>query len=72
MSNFRGRATFVYDENLVRGLCKDIGAENNPERTEELISLLRAVLRDDSEELRTRMNFLMQKYALIRESKAVD
>ena len=63
----------MYNPDLVRQLCTDILIERDPHKVEELISLLRAVMRDDQEEVRTRMSFLVKKYAnVISESKAAD
>jgi len=63
----------VYNPDLMRQLCREITAENDPHHTEELISLLRAVIRDDQEEIRTRMSFLAKKFAdVISDSKAAD
>ena len=45
----------------------------DPDKVEELISLLQAIMRDDQEEVRTRMSFLVKKYAnVISDSKAAD
>lgn len=63
----------MYNPDLVRQLCTDILTERDPHKVEELISLLRAVMRDDQEEVRTRMSFLVKKYAnVISDSKAAD
>ena len=63
----------MYNPDFVRKLCTDILAEREPHKVEELISLLRAVMRDDQEEVRTRMSFLVKKYAnVISDSKAAD
>ena len=63
----------MYNADLVRQLCSDIVAEEDPDRVEDLISLLQAVVRDDQEEVRTRMAFLVKKYAnVISDSKAAD
>jgi hypothetical protein len=48
----------------VRALCRDISAETDPHKVEELVSLLRAVIRDDQEEIRLRMSFLAKKYPI--------
>lgn len=53
----------MYDAELLRKLCREISAEQDPEKTEELLSLLQAVIREDIEDIRTRMTFLRQKYA---------
>jgi hypothetical protein len=58
---------------LVRQLCAEIQVEKDNGKVEELLSLLRAVLRDDQEEIRDRMAFLSKKYLrLFEESKAAD
>jgi hypothetical protein len=62
----------VYNTDLVRQLCEEIGDEKDPEKANDLISLLRAVITDDQNEIRTRMAFLAKKYALVSESKAAD
>jgi hypothetical protein len=68
-----GRSRFVYNIDLMRQLCWEITAEKDPHRVEELISLLRAVIRDDQQEIRTRMSFLAKKFAgVVSDSKAAD
>ena len=64
----------MYNVELVRKLCGDVNdAEGDPEKQEELLSLLQAVIRDDQEEVRVRLAFLTKKYAsVISESKAAD
>src|SRR6267143_4581322 len=70
---FFERSRFVYNTDLVRQLCSDILHEEDHHKVEELISLLQAVVRDDQEEIRTRMAFLVKKYAdIISDSKAAD
>ncbi len=64
----------MYNVELVRQICRDINnAKDNPEKQEELLSLLQAVIREDQEEIRVRLAFLTKKYAsVISESKAAD
>ena len=63
----------MYNVNLVRQLCADISYESDPEKLQEFISLLQAVVREDQEEIRMRMAFLAKKYSdVISESKAAD
>ncbi len=63
----------MYNTDLVRKLCADILNEKDPQKAEELISLLQAVIKDDHEDVRVRMALLAKKYAaVIRESKAAD
>jgi len=52
----------MFDEHLVRTLCREIVEEKDPEKTGELLSLLRAVIKDDQEEVRIRALFLAKKY----------
>ena len=66
----RGNA-FVYDTDLVWQLCREITGEKDPERVEELLSLLRAVVKEDQEEIRVRMKFLAKKY-FISATNAAD
>jgi hypothetical protein len=57
----------------VQQLCRDILNEKDSQKTEELISVLHAVIRDDQEEIRVRMAFLAKKYAdVVSDSKAAD
>jgi hypothetical protein len=63
----------VYNVELVRLICRDINATDDPEKERELLSLLRAVIQDDQEDIRTRMEFLKKKYPhVIGDAKAAD
>src|SRR5258707_7153132 len=53
----------LFDAHFVRLLCRELADEEDPGKAEELISLLRAVVKDDQEEIKTRMKFLARKYA---------
>jgi hypothetical protein len=66
-----GRA-FVYNTDLVRKLCGEIAQEKDPEKAQDLMSLLQAVVKDDQEDIRIRMAFLAKKYGLVSDSKAAD
>jgi len=45
----------VYDAELVRLICRDIDkAKDDPQKEQELLSLLQAVIREDQEEMRIR------------------
>lgn len=55
----------MYNVDLVRNLCKTITREKDPQKSAELLALLRAVMREDQEEIRVRMAFLAQNYSLI-------
>jgi hypothetical protein len=63
----------VYNVDLLRQLCRDITNERDSEKEQDLVSVLRAVIREDQEEIRVRMAFLAKKYAdAISDSKAAD
>jgi len=63
----------VYNVDLLRKLCRDIANEKDSEKEQDLVSVLRAVIKEDQEEIRVRMAFLAKKYAnAISDSKAAD
>ena len=63
----------MYNVDLLRQLCRDIANEKDSEKEQDLVSVLRAVIREDQEEIRVRMAFLAKKYAnAISDSKAAD
>ena len=63
----------MYNVDLLRQLCKDIANERDSEKEQDLVSVLRAVIREDQEEICVRMVFLAKKYAdAISDSKAAD
>ena len=63
----------MYNLDLLRQLCRDIVNERDPQREEDLVSVLQAVIREDQEEIRVRMAFLARKYAnAVSGSKAAD
>ena len=53
----------MYDVNMVRRLCVEIANERDPEKSKELVALLRAVIQDDAEEIKLRMSYLTKRYA---------
>jgi hypothetical protein len=59
----RGRV--MYNLDLVRNLCKTITREKDAQKSAALLALLRAVMREDHEEIRARMAFLAKNYSLI-------
>jgi hypothetical protein len=63
----------VYSIELVRHLCRAINnASADPEKEQDLLSLLQAVIKDDQEEIKIRAAFLAQKYAITSDAKAAD
>jgi hypothetical protein len=63
----------VYNVDLLRQLCRDIANEKDSEKEQDLVSVLRAVIKEDQEEIRIRVAFLAKKYAnAISDSKAAD
>jgi hypothetical protein len=68
-----GENLFVYNVDLLRQLCRDIANEKDPEKEQDLVAVLQAVIRGDQEEIRVRMAFLAKRYAdAISDSKAAD
>lgn len=57
----------MYDPELLRQICKEIATEKNSGRLQDLLSLLRAVIEDDQEELRAQLLHLADRYALLNE-----
>lgn len=63
----------MYDTELIRKLCADIGRERDSERVHNLIALLQAVIKDDQEEIRVRMAFLQSRFAaVVSDAKGAD
>ena len=64
----------MYKVEFMRALFGDIAHEKDAKKTEELLELLQAVVKDDQEEVRTRIKFLARRYSnfLTSESKAAD
>jgi hypothetical protein len=64
----------LYNEELVRQICRQLNnANDDGEKERELLSLLRAVIQENQEEARSRMEFLKKKYPqVISDAKAAD
>ena len=63
----------MYNVDLLRQLCRDISNEKDPDKEQDLVSLLQAVIREDQEEIRVRIAFLAKKYAsAVSGSNAAD
>jgi len=64
----------VYDVELVRLICRDINsAKDEPQKEQELLSFLQAVIQENQEDMRIRMAFLAKQYAtVISDAKAAD
>lgn len=62
----------MYSADLVRQICGEVVNEKDPEKAQDLMSLLQAVIKDDQEDIRIRMAFLAKKYTFISDSKAAD
>ncbi len=63
----------MYNVALMRQLCANLAAEQDPDKVTELADLLQAVVKENHEEIRLRLAFLVRKYAdLIELSKAAD
>ena len=55
----------MFDAELLRKLCGQISAEQDPQRLEELISILQTMIREDIDDVRTRLAFLRERYAAV-------
>jgi hypothetical protein len=64
----------LYNLELVRQICREVNhAADDAEKERELLSLLRAVIRENQDEVRARMQFLVKKYPqVVSDSKAAD
>jgi hypothetical protein len=64
---------FVYDIDFIRRLCGDLAREKDPAKIHELMNLLRAVVKEDQEEVRIRLKFLAKTYGhFFSDSQAAD
>lgn len=52
----------VFDVEFFRRLCTDIATETDPRKIDDLFDLLRALVRDNQEEIRARAIFLAKRY----------
>jgi hypothetical protein len=70
-SGWEGR--LVYDIDFIRRLCGDLAREKGPAKIHELMNLLRAVVKEDQEEVRIRLKFLAKTYGhFFSDSQAAD
>ncbi len=57
---------------LIRQICGRISRETDERKMEELLLLLNAVILNDLEDARTRMEFLRREYAIVFPEPTVD
>jgi hypothetical protein len=62
----------VFDPAIIRRICQQLAAENDRQKTRELLSLLESVVRDDQEEVRLRLKYLAKHYKTLLEDEAPD
>jgi hypothetical protein len=53
----------LYDINFIRAICRDLSDETDQVKIEELMSLLRSVMKEEREEFRARIKFLSRQYS---------
>jgi hypothetical protein len=53
----------LYDINFIRAICRDLSDETDQVKIEELMSLLRSVMKEEREEFRARIKFLSWQYS---------
>jgi hypothetical protein len=54
----------MHNAALIRLICGKIHGETELEKIDELLRLMRAVIRNDPEDICTRMEFVRKKYAI--------
>ena len=54
----------MYDIDFIRRLCGDLAREKDPAKIHELMNLLRAVIKEDQEEVRIRLQFLAKNMVI--------
>ena len=59
----------MYNTELVRELAREICTEQDPQKAQDLLAFLRAVINEDVEKIRVRALFLASKYP-INDSKS--
>jgi hypothetical protein len=52
----------MYDFDLVREVCGMITQETDEEKVEELLSILRSIIRAESDEARLRIRYIVSRY----------
>jgi hypothetical protein len=52
----------MFDPDLVRDICGRLSAEHDPQRFDELLSTLRAVISSENEDARLRMEYIARHY----------
>ena len=64
----------VYNVEFVRQLCREINAANgDAQKEKELLSLLRAVFKEDHEDVRISVAFLLKRYGnIVSDARAAD
>jgi len=63
----------VLNPAIIRRTCKQLAVEQDSQRARELLLLLEAVVRDDQEEVRIRLNCLAKRYkSLLEDEEAIS
>ena len=57
---------------LIRMICGELARAKDPGKIDALLGLVKAVIQDEAEEVRVRMEVIRQKYGLAFNSKAAD
>lgn len=57
----------MHNTALIRWICRNVNRETDQGKIDELLLLLRAVIQDDLQEVRSRMEFIRQKYSVVFE-----
>jgi hypothetical protein len=59
--------SILYDPMLLRQICRELSVENDPEKVQDLVALLRAVVENDQAKLRSESHHLVDRYPFLRE-----
>ena len=59
----------MYDFDLVREVCEMITRETDAEKVEELLDILRAVIRAENDEARIRIRYIVNRYSSVLTDK---
>jgi hypothetical protein len=57
----------LYDPVLLRQICRELSAETDPEKIQDLLSLVRAVVENDQAKLRSESYQLVDRYPFLLE-----
>jgi hypothetical protein len=57
----------LYDTVLIRRTCRELSAETDPSKLQDLAWLLQSLIAEDPEEIRVRVSDLAKRYSFLRD-----